>query len=318
MRKPLPIPPTTQLPEFGEFPELDTLPFFEAAARLESFKEAGAELGVTAAAVAYRVKALETCLGVALFTRYTRGVRLNERGRAYLHEVQRIMVELRDANQHLRGGHRTPVLRLITVEVLAEKWLMPRVPEFKAAHPDVAIEFDTDQGLFVPEKRDFDIWVAFTERRKAVPYCETLFEETLVPVCSPALLKARGAPSQPRELHQWPLLYDLVWSPYWAHWFAHHRTPPADLSKASGFRLYSVMVQAAVEGMGVALGHTRMIAEELERGTLVPLFDSAVPAPARYVLCLAPDAEDKPGVPAFCEWLRAQAVRHSPPSSCPN
>ena len=72
------------------------------------------------------------------------------------------------------------------------------------------------------------------------------------------------------------------------------------------------MVQAAVEGLGVALGHTRMIAGELERGTLVPLFDGAVPAPARYVLCLAPDALDKPGVRALRDWLRAQAAGQSP------
>ena len=305
----LPIPPKTHLPDVAG---LDALPFFEAAARLGSFIRAGVELGVTAAAVAYRVKSLEARLGVSLFTRYTQGVRLNNRGRAYLHEVQRILAELRQANEHLRGGHPTPTLRLITVEVVAEKWLMPRLAEFKAAHPELAIEFDTDQGRFAPEQRDFDVWVAFTELGKAVPNCETLFEETLTPVCSPALIEARGRPAEPGDLHRWPLLYDLVWSPFWAHWFAHHRTPPADLTQASGFRLYSVMVQAAVEGMGVALGHTRMIADELERGELVPLFDNAVPAPARYVLCLAPDAQDKPCVPAFCDWLRDQAAGQPP------
>ena len=156
------------------------------------------------------------------------------------------------------------------------------------------------------------MWVAFTDRVRAAPHSETLFEETLVPVCSPALLEARGRPGEPRDLHRWPLLYDLVWARYWSHWFAHHRTPPADLARASGFRLYSVMVQAAVEGLGVALGHTRMIAGELERGTLVPLFDSAVPAPARYILCLAPDALDKPGVQELRDWLRAQAAGQSP------
>ena len=309
MRRPLPTPPRTQLPDL---PVLDTLPFFEAAARLGSFQGAGKELGVTAAAVAYRVKSLETHLGVALFSRRSRGVRLNGHGWAYLEEVQHILAELRRANEHLRGGPRSAVLRLITVEVVVEKWLMPRLPDFKAAHPDLTIEFETDQGAFAPEQREFDVWVAFTDRVRAAPHSETLFEETLVPVCSPALLAARGRPAEPRDLHRWPLLYDLVWARYWSHWFAHHRTPPADLARASGFRLYSVMVQAAVAGLGVALGHTRMIARELEQGTLVPLFDGAVPAPARYVLCLAPDALDKPGVRELRDWLRAQAARQSP------
>ena len=141
MRRPLPTPPRTQLPDL---PVLDALPFFEAAARLGSFQGAGKELGVTAAAVAYRVKSLETHLGVALFSRRSRGVRLNAHGWAYLEEVQHILAELRRANEHLRGGPRSAVLRLITVEVVMEKWLMPRLPDFRAAHPDLTIEFETD------------------------------------------------------------------------------------------------------------------------------------------------------------------------------
>ena len=113
-------------------------------------------------------------------------------------------------------------------------------------------------------------------------------------------------------MHDWPLLYDLVWAPYWSHWFAHHGVAPADLSEASGFRLYSVMVQAAVEGMGVALGHATMIADELERGTLVPLFEGAVAAPARYLLCSPPASLSKPGVLAFRDWIRRQAAQQSP------
>ena len=307
-RNPLPIPPKTPL---ANLPILDTLPFFEAAARLGSFMKAGDELGITPAAVAYRVKSLERHLGVELFQRYARYVRLNDHGRAYLLEVQHILDELRRANDRLRDNDLNPLLRLITVEVFAEKWLMPRLPGFKTAHPELAIEFDTDQGFFAPEQREFDVWVAFTDRIKGVQHCETLFEEALVPVCSPALLEARGRPSEPDELHHWPLLYDLVWAPYWTHWFACHDAPPVNLSQASGFRLYSVMVQAAVAGMGVALGHTRMIADEIEQGTLVPLFDSAVPAPARYVLCLAAAAQEKPGVAAFCDWIRGQAAQQS-------
>ena len=309
MRRPLPAPPKARL---SDLPILDTLPFFEAAARLGSFMKAGAELDVTAAAVAYRVKSLERHLGVALFRRYARSVRLTDHGRDYLDEVQHVMDELRQASDRLRGGDRMPILRLITVEVFAEKWLMPRLPEFNAAHPELAFEFETDQGLFAPEQREFDVWVAFTDRTRGVRHCQTLFEEALVPVCSPALLEARDRPAEPGDLHDWPLLYDLVWARYWTHWFAHHGAAPVNLSQASGFRLYSVMVQAAVDGMGVALGHTRMIAGELERGALVPLFDIAVPAPARYVLCLAPGAADKPGVTAFHDWIRAEASRQPP------
>ena len=304
------MPPNTEQPDL---PALGALPFFEAAARLGSFKAAGGELGVTAAAVAYRVRTLERQLGVELFSRQARGVRLTDQGRDYLQEVQRILAELRQAKDRLHSG-RTPHLRLVATEVVAEKWLMPRLVDFTAGQPGLAVEVDTDQGIFNPDQRAFDVWVAFTDRAKAAQHCQTLFEETLVPVCSPALLEARGRPEKADELQRWPLLYDLAWAPYWAHWCEHHGAAPVNLSRASGFRLYSLMVQAAVQGMGVALGHVRMIAEELERGALVPLFDKTAPAPARYILCVSPDAVDKPGVAAFCDWIRDQAARRFPPA----
>jgi LysR family glycine cleavage system transcriptional activator len=107
-------------------------------------------------------------------------------------------------------------------------------------------------------------------------------------------------------LHGWSLLYDLHWTSYWAHWFAHHGAQQPDLSRALGFRLYSMMVQAAVNGMGVALGHSLMIEQELERGLLVTLFDTPVPAPDRYLLVTTPASSRKPEVRAFREWILDQ------------
>ena len=315
MHGPTQIPPKTQPPDSRV---LDTLPFFEAAARLGSFVAAGSEFGITAAAIAYRVKCLERCLAVPLFTRHSHGVRLTAEGEAYLQDVRRLLTGLRQANARLRNGGREPRLKLVAVEVVAEKWLTPRLPGFKAAHPHLAVEVETDRGAFAPAQREFDAWIAFTDRLDASPDCETLFEETLVPVCSPALLRRHARPAEPRDLHRWPLLYDLAWAPHWTYWFAHHGAPPADLSLASGFRSHSMTVRAAVEGMGVALGHTRMIADELEQGMLVPLFGSGVPAPASYVLCTAPGALERPGVKAFRDWVRGEAARQAHPSPAPD
>ena len=191
MRSPLPLRPTRHIPAA---PAFDALAFFEAAARLESFTGAAAELGVTSSAVAYRVKSLERYLGVRLFERYARGVRLNAQGKAYLEDIQRILAEFHSVNERLCQDSWKPVLKLITVEVFAEKWRMPRFRDFKAVYPDLAIEFETDRGAFDPEHRDFDIWIAFTDKGDNRYHCETLFEETLVPVCSPSLLEARGRP----------------------------------------------------------------------------------------------------------------------------
>ena len=220
------------------------------------------------------------------------------RGRETMAGMAHGLVHLSTATERHREHAEATHLKLVAVEVVAEKWLMPRLADFKAAHPDISIEFETDHREVDPDRRDFDVWIAFTDRVAAETlHVETLFEETLIPVCCPALLKARGQPGEPADLHGWPLLYDLHWTTYWSHWFTHHGAGTADLSQASGFRLYSMMVQAAVEGMGVALGHSLMIARELEQGTLVSLFDSRVSAPARYLLVTAPASIGQPQQP---------------------
>ena len=296
-----------------DLPPLEGIRAFEAAARHESFVRAGQELGVTAATISHRVQALEQHIRARLFSRHARGVRLNTRGREYAAEIRRFFADLSTATERHREHAEATHLKLVAVEVVAEKWLMPRLADFKAAHPDISIEFETDHREVDPERRDFDVWIAFTDRVAETLHAETLLEETLFPVCSPGLLKARGQPREPADLHGWPLLYDLHWTTYWSHWFAHHGAGKADLSKASGFRLYSMMVQAAVEGMGVALGHSLMIARELEQGMLVSLFDSRVTAPAQYLLVTPPGSIGKPQVRAFRDWVLRQAGGRSHP-----
>ena len=167
-------------------------------------------------------------------------------------------------------------------------WLMPRLAAFRSAHPEIVIEFETDHTNVDPARRAFDIWIAFVAGVPRTVQSEVLFEETFVPVCSPAFLASRQRPTHPGDLHEWPLLYDLAWEDYWTHWFACQQAGAPDMSRASGYRLYSMTIQAALEGMGVALGHSLLIAPHLERGTLVALFEPPVAAPARYFLALAP------------------------------
>ena len=199
-------------------PPLDSLRFFEAAARHESFVLAGRELGVTAAAVGHRIRGLEGHLGAALFERRRRSIHLNRRGRAYLKEVQRILAEVHGASEQQRATPRR--VRIVSVEAVAEKWLLPRLASFRAAWPGIAIEVETDHRGVDPSRRDFDAWLAYSgetsaprplTRREETLLEETLYEETLLPVCSPALLAARGRPRSPAELCHWPLLYDLGW-----------------------------------------------------------------------------------------------------------
>ena len=299
----------TQVPREMGLPPLDSLRFFEVAGRHESFAEAARRLAVTPAAVAHRIKVLETYLGMRLFERHAHAISLNARGQAYLLEIQRILSALRNTTERYRNGARSDVLKIVAVEAVAEMWLMPQLVAFQSAHPDIAIELETDHREFDPSRREWDVRIAFTNQVQRAAQTESLFEETLVPVCSPAFLASRGRPEEPAELREYPLLYDLAWDDRWAWWFAHQGAEAADLSKASGFRLYSMTIRAAVDGMGVALGHSVLIARELERGTLVALFEPPVAAPARYLLVTAPGVEGKPAVQAFRGWIMGLARR---------
>ena len=185
-------------------PPLDSLRFFEAAARHQSFARAGEELGVTPASVAHRIGMLEKHLEVPLLERRHRSVRLNRRGRAYLKEVQRILAEVHGVSERQRRWPRR--IRIVSVEAVAEKWLVPRLATFKAEHPTVAIELETNHRGVDPDDRNFDAWFAYTGEtaaprpvtsREDTLLEETLYEEDLLPVCSPALLAALGRPPGP-------------------------------------------------------------------------------------------------------------------------
>ena len=295
-------------------PPLDSLRFFEAAARHQSFTRAGEELGVTPASVAHRIGMLEKHLEVPLLERRHRSVRLNRRGRAYLKEVQRILAEVHGVSERQRRWPRR--VRIVSVEAVAEKWLVPRLATFKAEHPEVAIELETNHRGVDPDDRNFDAWFAYTGEtaaprpvtsREDTLVEETLYEEDLLPVCGPALLAALGRPQDPADLEAWPLLYDLGWDADWAYWFTRQGQSTPDLSRASGFRLYSMLVQAAVHGIGAAIGRPMLIARELESRTLVPVFDRQAEAPERCCLITTAASRQRPEVQAFREWVLDEA-----------
>ena len=305
-------------------PPLENLRFFEAAARHQSFALAGKELGVTAAAVGHRIRTLEKHLDAELFERRRRSVHLNRRGRVYLKEVQRILAEVHGVSEQQRSTPRR--VRIVSVEAVAQKWLLPRLASFKASHPGIAIELETNHRGVDPARRDFDAWLAYAgetsaprplTRREDTLLEETLYEEALLPVCSPALLVARGRPRGPAELHDWPLLYDLGWDADWSYWFARQGQPTPDLSRASGFRLYSMLVHAAASGLGVAIGRPMLIAQELERRVLVPLFDRQEEAPERCCLITTAASRQRPELRAFREWILREARDARAPPAAP-
>ena len=294
-------------------PPLECLRFFEAAARHESFSKAADELGVTPSAVGHRIRILEEHIGERLFERIGRsGVALTFRGKAWRGEVGRILADIQELVERNRERAPVPRLRVFAVESIAEGWLLPRLARFSALRDDIAVELETDHVGVDPNRHDFDAWITFAgDARAPGPESarhETLFEESLVPVCSPALLKSRGRPRDPGELHRWPLIYHLEWPGDWPRWFAAQGHPPPDLSQASRFRLCGLIVQAAVEGMGAAIARPSLIRSEIECGNLVTVFRQQTDAFESYSLITTSAGRRKPEVEAFREWLLAEAT----------
>ena len=206
-------------------PPLECLRFFEAAARHESFTGAADELSVTAAAVAHRVKRLEEHLGLGLFERGRRSVRLNGRGRAYLTEIQALLSEIHGVTERHRAGERrqTAADRVRRVRGRALAHAAPR----RLQGGPCGRRRGGGDG---PPRRQpgragtSDAWIAYTDGtptpRPESLLEEPLYDESLFPVCSPALAAERGRPKSAAALAQWPLLYDIGWEADWAYWFA--------------------------------------------------------------------------------------------------
>ena len=297
------VQPRADGPVSKRIPPLAALPFFEAAGRHNGFKGAAEELCVTSAAVGHRIKVLERSLGFRLFERHAHGVRLNQRGEAYLADIQRLLHQLEYINERHRNGEMVRPIKLIAMDALAERWLLPVLSQFSSVFPGVGIDVETDFRESPVSRRDFDLWFAFTDEIADELDAVTLFEEMLVPVCSPAFLEAHGPPKRPEDLLSFPLLYDLSRQGYWTRWFAYYGASAPDLSTAWGFRHYSMLIHAALGGIGIALGYSRLIAPELNDGSLVKVVDSPVTAPGRYVLYSAPGSEARSEIKAFRRWV---------------
>ena len=301
----------------ASLPPLDGLRFFESAGRHQSFVRAAAEFGVTPAAVAHRVRMLEKHLGDALFERGRRSVRLNRRGRAYLGDVQRILTDIRSATERHRSRARHRRLRIVSLEGLAEKWLMLRLARFKTANPDIALNLETHCSNVDPGGRDFDFWLTHVaaaapqlHRIPDTPVQDILLEEPFIAFCSTTLIETRGRPRTPADLLHWPLLYHLGRDADRPYWFARHGAATPDLTAGSGFRLYAVIIQAAISGVGVAVGYPSMIAGHIDRGALVPLFDRGDEVAMRHCLFTAADACDRTEVKDFRTWMLNETTAH--------
>jgi LysR family glycine cleavage system transcriptional activator len=290
-------------------PSLNGLRAFEAAARHLSFTQAASELNVTQTAISHQIRRLEEELGIRLFIRKNRALALTPQARDYLPGVRAAFNDLRLATDRLLRKDDDNVLTISTLASHAAKWLLPRLSAFQEAYPGIDVRITTSTGLVDFKNGDVDAAIRYGRGNWPGVRAEWLMADELFPVCSPALVKADKPLSCPQDLaHQTLLHTSGGYDDDWRLWLTAAGLP-ADISKPPGitFDLIFMTVQAAIDGIGVALGRTSYVQDDIAKGRLVVPFKIALPADAGFYLVSPEGAAEPPKLAAFRQWLAASA-----------
>jgi DNA-binding transcriptional LysR family regulator len=281
---------------------------FEAAARHLSFTLAAQELGVTQAAVSQQIRALEREMGVVLFERLHRGLRLTRQGSRLHRAVTTGFEHIATTADDLRGAARSPVLTLGVTLAVATFWLVPRLAAFRAAHPEVNVHlFATDRG-FETVADQVDAGIAFGAKGWSGFDATLLREGEVFPVCSPAYIRGRPAFGRVEELLDETLLslqdtrVDLM---DWPVWLASQDVQGSPRHRPLQFNSHTVLLQAALEGQGVALGWSLLTDDLLGCGKLVRPLPNTLRSNRAFYFVLG-DGKRSPEALAFRDWLLDQ------------
>ena len=292
---------------------LNALRAFEASARHLSFTRAGLELHVTQAAVSHQVKHLEESLGVPLFRRLPRGLALTEEGEALLPVLTETFRRIAGALDRFEGGRLREVLTLGAVGTFVTGWLLPRLPEFRAAHPFVDLRLLTNNNRVDLAGEGLDYAIRFGDGAWHGTEAARLFEAPLSPICAPALAQRLR---QPADLARETLLRSYR-ADEWTQWFATAGLP-ARVIRGFVFDSSLAMAEAAVQGAGVALLPARMFERDLRQERLVQPFAIEVTLGAYWLTRLKSRAETR-AMQAFRSWLLASPeCRGATPGSAPS
>jgi LysR family glycine cleavage system transcriptional activator len=286
------------------------------AARQLSFTRAADELNVTQSAVSHQIKHLEDLWEVKLFHRRNRRLELTDAGEALAPVAREFFQRLERTLDDIIGDQGHEALQVQVVPSFAVKWLVPRLEGFRETHPDIDVWISTSlesQVTLQNGRMDVAIHLGSGE----YPGLESirLMDEQIFPVCRPYLLEEYGVPADPAELCRLPLLlrHHEISRPTWEFWFQQVGVAPEiygpALSDGTRYADSNMAVQAAFEGLGVALGRRAHVWDDIRSGRLVRLFDLEVAAPDSYYFVYPPDQAERPAITAFRKWLVAEVER---------
>jgi LysR family glycine cleavage system transcriptional activator len=288
-------------------PPLNGVRAFEAAARHLSFTEAARELGVTQAAISHQVRGLEERLGLKLFVRRNRALLLSDQGQAYLPAVRQAFDSLHEATERLLQRDARGPVTVSTTASFATKWLVPRLAMFQRAHPDIEVRISTSTELVDFSRDDVDLGIRYGGGKWDALHADRLLVESLFPVCSPALLKGPKPLRKPADLKNHTLLRVLQQRDDWQVWLTGAGVKGVDPEKAIEFDLGLTAIQAAIDGLGVMLGHDPLVENDLRAGRLVAPFDVQIPSVFAYYVVMPPESLRRKKIRALRDWLLSVA-----------
>jgi LysR family glycine cleavage system transcriptional activator len=293
-------------------PPLNALRAFEVASRVGSFTLAARELSVSQGAVSRHVARLEDFLGVQLFERGHREVKLTALGQAYAEDIRQVFVRIQQTTGRIQahGGVRKAMrqLRVALFPSIASRWLMPRLARFRAAHPDVELVLTTTSAPPDLEEGAVDIINIRGDPGRATVEYRPLFDITIQPVCIRALMEAPPGLTKPSDLSRYVLLQSMNRLSDWAIWLAEAGAPAVQPEHSVKFEHSALAYEAAIDGLGVAIAQTAFVQDELADGRLVAPFPLAVRTGENYGLAWLHAKAADPAVRAFSDWMCAEAA----------
>jgi LysR family glycine cleavage system transcriptional activator len=308
-------------------PPLNALRAFEAAARHLSFALAAKELHVTPAAVSHQVKGLEEYVGQLLFRRLPKGLDLTRSGRAFVPKLREGFERFGEALEELHAIEDSATLSVSVATSFATRWLAPRLHRFVGAHPELDVRINASTRLIDPRGdqlaarnavagapvEDADIVVRFGTGDYPGFRVDKLLPVAVTPMCSPSLLEGGHPLRSAADLKQQVLIHDnLLYDdgrPLWDAWFEAAGLPGADTSHGLRFSHAMLALEAAADGMGVALGMPVLAGSDLSSGRLVTPLALSLPLSFSYYIVSGADTAERADVAAFRNWLFAEAAR---------
>jgi len=285
------------------FPPLTSLRAFEMTARTGGVRLAAEALNVTPSAVSHRLRTLENALGVTLMRQVNRRLVLTEAGQILLPGIRDGFARIEAALATLEAQSRTGTLTVSMLSTYAVQWFIPRLPRFQKRHPEIEVHVSAGAGYVDLLHEGIDAAVRYGDGNWPGLRADRLMGETMLPVCSPALLRSGPPLAAPADLAAHTLLQTDARPEDWYHWFAAAGVPDLEPAHSMVFETTAFALEAALTGAGIAIAAREVVAEALAAGRLVAPFDATYLRPGVYWLVCPEARADEAKIAALRDWL---------------